>query len=341
MGMHPTIVFVDLTGSSAAYEAFESEVVAGMISRVTHWVSRVCEVHGGRTVKLLGDGVLLQFPSSIAALSAAIFLQQRYVGYLGDVPEGLRLGMKIGLASGSVVQLDADSYGDPVNLAARLCDMAGADTIWADESVFEWATAGHTEAPPVVGEARVRVLSWLEVRRRHLGLMRIPGLTQPRSVFQVLWNADVNPDQLTRPANLAELQARTATPTLKLRWLDQSKVFDAGPDTIHIGRTDDNDLTISDQRVSRRHAGIQWQDGAYVLTDLSSYGTTVRFADAAGPEVLLRRTSCLLHSSGEIALGAPFSDFSAPVVSFEVQRRDGASVAVGRKTNTLPLFDAP
>ncbi|HMN56540.1 MAG TPA: hypothetical protein PKE15_04785, partial [Ottowia sp.] len=73
----------------------------------------------------------------------------------------------------------------------------------------------------------------------------------------------------------------------------------------------------------------------------SSYGTTVRFADAAGPEVLLRRTSCLLHSSGEIALGAPFSDFSAPVVSFEVQRRDGASVAVGRKTNTLPLFDAP
>lgn len=339
MGMHPTIVFVDLTGSSAAYEAFESEVVAGLVSRVTHWVSRVCEVHGGRTVKLLGDGVLLQFPSSIAALSAAIFLQQRYVGYLGEVPQGLRLGMKIGLASGSVVQLDADSYGDPVNLAARLCDMAGADTIWADESVFEWANAGRTEPPPpVVGEARVRVLSWLEVRRRHLGLMRIPGLNQPRSVFQVLWNADVAPDQLTRPGNLADMQAQKAPPTLKLSWLDQSKVFEAGPDRIRIGRTEENDLVISDQRVSRQHASIQWQDGAYVLTDLSSYGTTVRFADAAGPEVPLRRTSCLLHSSGEIALGAQFSDFSAPVLSFEVQRRRGA--AAGDKNDTLPLFGA-
>ena len=86
------------------------------------------------------------------------------------------------------------------------------------------------------------------------------------------------------------------------------------------------------------HASIQWQDGAYVLTDLSSYGTTVRFADAAGPEVPLRRTSCLLHSSGEIALGAQFSDFSAPVLSFEVQRRRGA--AAGDKNDTLPLFGA-
>ena len=340
MGTHPTIVFVDLTGSSAAYESFESELVAGMVSRITHWVSRVCEVHGGRTVKLLGDGVLLQFPAALQALSAAVFLQQRYVGYLGEVPQALRLGMKIGLASGSIVQLDADSYGDAVNLAARLCDMAGADTIWADESVFEGATAGQPKGSGTAGLDGARVLSWIEVRRRPLGLMRIPGLNQPRSVFQVLWNADVAPDQLTRPGNLAELLALAdgaAQPTLKLSWLDQSKVFDAGTEKIRIGRTTDNDLVIADQRVSRLHACIEWQDGAYVLTDLSSYGTTVRFSDVAGPEVPLRRTACLLHSSGEIALGAQFADFTAPVLSFEVQRREGTMPSPG----TLSLFGSP
>ena len=337
MGMHPTIVFVDLTGSSAAYESFESEVVAGLISRITHWVSRVCEVHGGRTVKLLGDGVLLQFPSSLSALSAAVFLQQRYVGYLGELPEGLRLRMKTGLASGSIVQLDADSYGDPVNLAARLCDMAGGHTIWADESVFEGSTAGPSQISGVSNLDRIRALSWGEVRRRPLGLMRIPGLNQPRSVFQVLWNADVAPDQLTRPGNLADLLAQAdgaMQPTLRLSRLDQSKVFDAGTERIRIGRTSDNDWVIADQRVSRLHACIEWQDGAYVLTDLSSYGTTVRFADAAGPEVPLRRTACLLHSSGEIALGAQFSDFTAPVLSFEVQRPVGSVPSPG----VLPLF---
>ncbi|MEZ5608472.1 MAG: FHA domain-containing protein [Burkholderiaceae bacterium] len=335
--MHPTIVFVDLTGSSAAYESFENELVAGMVSRITHWVSRVCDAYRGRTIKLLGDGVLLQFPARIHALSAAVFLQQRYAGYLGALPKALRLAMKIGLATGSIVQIEADSYGDPVNLAARLCDMAGADTIWADESVFEGASAGQAASAPAADAAGVRILSWLEVRRRPLGLMRIPGLTQPRSVFQVLWGADVCADQLTRPGNLADLQAQTqaaAQPRIKLRWLDQSKVFDAGTDKIRIGRTTDNDLVIADQRVSRQHACIEWQDGAYVLTDLSSYGTTVRFADAAGPEVPLRRNACLLHSSGEIALGGQFSDFTAPVLAFEVQRQEGTQPLAG----PLPLF---
>ena len=342
MGKHPTIVFVDLTGSSAAYESFDSKVVAGMVSRITHWVSRVSEGHGGRTVKLLGDGVLLQFEASIQALSAAVFLQQRYTGYLGEVPDALRLAMKIGLASGSVVQLDADSYGDPVNLAARLCDMAGAHAIWADESVFEGARTRHA-APPAPAStsasAEIRTLSWPEVRRRPLGLMRLPGLTQPRSVFQVLWNADVAPDQLTRPGNLADLLAQaqgTIQPTLHLRWMEHSRVFDPKAGKIRIGRTEDNDLMIADQRVSREHARIDWQDGACVLTDLSSYGTTVRFADAAGPEVQLRRSSCVLHSSGEIALGAQFSDFTAPVLFFELQRHGGAAPS----QDALPLLDA-
>lgn len=340
MGMHPTIVFVDLTGSSAAYESFESGVVAGMVSRITRWVSRVGEVHGGRTIKLLGDGVLLQFTARIQALSAAVFLQQRYAGYLAEVPETLRLGMKIGLASGAVVQLHADSYGDPVNLAARLCDMAGADAIWADESVFDEAAAGAAEPPQVARAEGVRILSWLELRRRPLGLMRIPGLGQPRSVFQVLWNADVPVDLLTLPGNLAELMAPTpesVRPAITLGWLEQKKVFGADTEIIRIGRTADNDLVVSDQRVSRQHASIEWLDGAYVLTDLSSYGTTVRFADATGSEVALRRSTCVLHSSGEIALGAQFSDFTAPVLSFEVQRQAGAWPG----QDALPRFGAP
>ena len=143
MDAHPTIVFVDLTGSSAAYEAFDNAVVAGMVSKITRWVARVGKAHGGQTIKFLGDGVLLQFPAGILAVSAAVYLQQHYAEPLGQVPEGMRLGLKIGLASGSIVELHSDSYGDPVNLAARLCDMAGPHDIWADESVFDAELQGQ------------------------------------------------------------------------------------------------------------------------------------------------------------------------------------------------------
>ncbi|HPR44139.1 MAG TPA: adenylate/guanylate cyclase domain-containing protein, partial [Ottowia sp.] len=56
-----TILFVDLTGSTAAYQAVDGAQVAAVISKVTAWVGRVCEAHAGRVIKFLGDGVLAQF----------------------------------------------------------------------------------------------------------------------------------------------------------------------------------------------------------------------------------------------------------------------------------------
>jgi len=64
-----------------------------------------------------------------------------------------------------------------------------------------------------------------------------------------------------------------------------------------------------------------------VLEDVSSYGTWVRFA-GSDAVVALRRQEVMLTSDGEIALGAPFSDFSAPMVSFKLVN---GSMVLGRK----------
>jgi predicted component of type VI protein secretion system len=74
---------------------------------------------------------------------------------------------------------------------------------------------------------------------------------------------------------------------------------------------------VNDQRVSRIHAKIEWRNGTFVLVDASSYGTWVRF-NGSETELPLRREECVLHGEGEIALGAPFSDFSVPTVSFRL-----------------------
>ena len=84
-----------------------------------------------------------------------------------------------------------------------------------------------------------------------------------------------------------------------------------------IGRGQDAGFQVNDQRVSRRHARIEWNGGQCVLTDSSSNGTWVRFAGSP-VAVTLRRDSCTLNGEGEIGLGATADDFTAPTVGFRV-----------------------
>ncbi len=344
-----TTVFIDLAGSSAAYEALDNQAVADMVSMLTRWMDQVCVSHGGRTRKFLGDGVLVQFADVVQALRAVVFLQKNYatqslaaissvalpsedaMAQLLERPDALHMGLKIGMASGTVVEVNADAYGDSINLAARLCAMAGSGAIWADESVIKLASAD-------VPDGRRGGLYALPLdagQCRSLGPVPVHGLSTAREVFQILWKPETVGDNLTKPATLSELEPppAPATSRITLTYLDSVRTFNASDDpVIRIGRGESNDVVITEQRVSRQHARIEWVNGAFELTDLSSYGTWVRFNDAAGSEVLLRRSQCLLHSSGELALGVAFADFSAPVLAFQVNAAPHAGT-----TSTIEL----
>ena len=335
MSPHQTMVFIDLTGSTAAYEAVGNAQVAEVISKVTRWIARVIEAHQGRTVKFLGDGVLAQFAHGRQAIAAAVFLQQNHSERLQKWPEPLRMGLKVGMASGPVVLKGDDAFGDAVNLASRLSDMAGSHAIWASESVIIGLRNDATGAiePPA------------DVRYRALGMVRVRGLAQPHSVFQIEWNEEVSTDLMTvrgaLPAGDDERVPEAESGGIALAWLGSSKVFAATAMPIVIGRVPDCHFVISDQRVSRQHARIEWVDGAFVLSDLSSFGTWVRFSDNAGADIQLRRTQCILHSTGEIALGAPFSDFSAPVIAFHVQSTGSAQSPSAGNRSLFDEFSGP
>jgi predicted component of type VI protein secretion system len=104
---------------------------------------------------------------------------------------------------------------------------------------------------------------------------------------------------------------------LLLRYLDQAVEYTTDQLPVHLGRVREAEFVVADPRVSRLHARIDWRNGAFVLVDLSSYGTCVRF-HGAPTELKLRRDDCVLHDSGEIALGPEFGDISIPTVLFEL-----------------------
>jgi TolB-like protein/class 3 adenylate cyclase len=83
---------------------------------------------GGRIVKTMGDGLLLEFPSVVAAVECAVAIQKLMVERNADVPEAKRIVYRIGVNLGDVLIEGDDILGDGVNIAARLegiCEPGG------------------------------------------------------------------------------------------------------------------------------------------------------------------------------------------------------------------------
>jgi TolB-like protein/class 3 adenylate cyclase len=84
--------------------------------------------HGGRIVKTTGDGLLLEFPSVVAAVECAVAIQDLMVERNAGTPEAKRIVYRIGVNLGDVLIEGDDILGDGVNIAARLeslCDPGG------------------------------------------------------------------------------------------------------------------------------------------------------------------------------------------------------------------------
>ncbi len=79
----------------------------------------------GRVVKLMGDGLLAEFPSVVEAVQCAVEIQERVTGRETDAVADQRIRLRIGVNLGDIIVEGSDIYGDGVNVAARLEGLAG------------------------------------------------------------------------------------------------------------------------------------------------------------------------------------------------------------------------
>jgi class 3 adenylate cyclase len=303
MGVQSTVVFADLYGSTGVFESLGNVKATEAVTQATQWIAEKIAGHGGRVIKFLGDGVLSIFDGSSEAVVAVVDIQRSYQKRLAKLPLSLYMPVRIGIVCGDVELVDDDCYGDAVNIAARLSELTGPHQIWVDKVTVQ------------------NCQELFNIRFRLLGPIAIRGRSDPCTVYQVEWQEDLNSELFTVPAPMNSTFDVNAGDVLggqiELAWIDVRKTFKAFELPIHIGRIRMADFVVSDPRVSRTHVRIDWRNGSVVLVDVSSYGCWVRFS-GGGSDLLLRREECVLHGRGEIALGTPFSDPSAPVVSFSV-----------------------
>lgn len=118
------ILAADVVGYSRLMAADEGATLAALKAHRKEFIEPKIVEHRGRTVKLMGDGALVEFPSVVDAVKCAIEIQEGMIDRNRDGPEDRQIWLRIGVNIGDIILDENDIYGDGVNVAARLEGLA-------------------------------------------------------------------------------------------------------------------------------------------------------------------------------------------------------------------------
>jgi TolB-like protein len=102
----------------------ESGTLSALKSARREIVDPGIAARGGRIVKTTGDGMLLEFPSVLDAVRCVVEVQTAMAARSADIPEDRRIAFRIGVNLGDIIIEGDDIFGDGVNVAARLQEIA-------------------------------------------------------------------------------------------------------------------------------------------------------------------------------------------------------------------------
>jgi class 3 adenylate cyclase len=284
------VVFSDISGSTKLYVEVGDERARQIVARTLDLWSVLTTEGGGNVVQLRGDGMLCIFPTADAALTAVVRMR--------DLPYQEPLSMHAGLHVGAILQEAEQLYGDVVNVAARMADIAKR---------FE-----------VVMTAAAQQQLTNAARWRNLRLIRgvpVKGKPEPMDVYLLAHDTRALTDYRPPPR-------KTAAGRLTLRYAGTAHLMEPGAAACVIGRDDACQIKIDHRLASRRHASIECSAGKFFLHDHSTNGTYVSEQQSA--PVLVHRELYQLKTSGVISVGVePQLNIEHSVTYFLEETRNG------------------
>jgi adenylate cyclase len=161
------ILAVDVVGYSRLMAVDEVGTLATLKAHRKDLIDPKIAEHGGRIVKLMGDGALVEFASAVDAVECAVAIQRAMTPVSARPPENKTIVLRIGVNLGDIIIEDEDIYGDGVNIAARLQALAEPGGI------------------AVSGAVREQVQAKTPIRFVSLGEQSLKNIDRPMLVFRV------------------------------------------------------------------------------------------------------------------------------------------------------------
>jgi adenylate cyclase len=274
------VMFADVSGSTKLYDTVGDTLAFAAVQACVNVFMDVTKAKKGRVIKTIGDEVMAIFPDANAATLAAMEMQNT----LEKMPPtgGISLGARIGYHFGAVIERDndvtGDVFGDTVNLAARLSDVAIRGQI-----ITSRATVNHLNTV-------------LRASCRQLHAIDLKGKGEV-DICEVLWHEG---EQTVTVMAGKEHDGPRFT-TLTLRYNGQEITLNAEHASLAFGRDKTAPLVIEDSNASRAHGKFEFRAGKFMVADHSVNGTWVTFE--GNTEFVLRREECALLGRGTIAFG--------------------------------------
>jgi adenylate cyclase len=163
------IVAIDVAGYSRLMEADEKGTLAALKGHRAA-TDPVGQKYGGRIVGTAGDGILLEFPSVVAAVECAVGIQAVMAERNADIADNNKMLLRIGVNLGDVLIDGDDIYGDGVNVAARLEGLAEPGGICVSAMVHD------------------NVRDKMDIAFDDMGDVEVKNIARPVHVWR--WNAE-------------------------------------------------------------------------------------------------------------------------------------------------------
>lgn len=288
------VLFADLSGSTTIYEQLGDAAAKKQVDVCLMQLARSASSHQGLVVKTIGDELMLRFPSADHAAAAAIAMQ------IDNLKSRSMFRLRIGFHFGPVILDASDVFGDAVNTAARLAQMARDGQILTSEETMQRFNAKHK------GMAR------------NFDYDKLRGKSQAMRILELMWEPthDVTRavggtigHSVTKPASESRL--------LRLSVGQNERAFSPQDAPITIGRESVCVLTIASQFASRVHAHVEYRRDKFVLQDRSTNGTFV--TSDGGKEVFLKGESLPLSGHGIVSLGCPLLAQTGEILRYVVE----------------------
>lgn len=161
------ILAADVVGYSRLMGEDEAETLVRLKKLRKDLVQPIIIRRNGRIVKLMGDGLLAEFRSVVEAVQCATEIQDHLARHETDLPAERRILLRIGVNLGDIIAEGGDIYGDGVNVAARLEELAEPGGICISGKVLD------------------EVKSKTELNTVSLGNQRVKNIADPLSVHKV------------------------------------------------------------------------------------------------------------------------------------------------------------
>src|SRR5690348_16175254 len=131
------VLIADVVGYSRLMSLDEEGTHLRLLNFVKASIEPTIAAHFGRLIRTAGDGFLCEFDSAVDAVNCALDIQDRLAEPDIAVAADSRLRLRIGINAGDVIVEDREIYGNIVNVAARLEELAQPGEIYVSRSVRE------------------------------------------------------------------------------------------------------------------------------------------------------------------------------------------------------------